>query len=360
MTLLSNITPDFRSSGHPIEIFCPKDYHGYHVRGQITHFMDQVYAPDLPGGCAYGQYLLAILILLRNDLRAVARIIPSNYGRFGTFFGKTVPELRAIQREMGIHNLPRVRNKPLIIPIADINIAQTPYLSAAIKQHQKIILLKIDLCLHTVFQHSPRNPILTSPKSIHPLLAHGFFSNPSEDYVDPSQPKLNSINKIREHLKKIHAGTADQDGENVPGFFSRLYDIIHNDLNYDLITKDEYLKTLTAIGSLSHEGLKPDIITKKFCATFNRLKKNATKNQRPLDDFFFKFLGDLENDLVQRQKVLRCPECNQIFPFKTGITYCQKRCQTSCAGKRYYAAHAEVIKPRAKVASQRRRDRLRA
>ncbi|MBF0595425.1 MAG: hypothetical protein HQL22_10740 [Candidatus Omnitrophica bacterium] len=324
MNTLSKLNPDFQSPSNSIEIFCPEQYHGYHVRGQITHFMDTIYDSTLPDGVADGQYLWAVFILLRNDLRASGRIVPGNYGRFGTFLGRTIEEFRAIRQELHQNNLSPIRNHPQLIPIKNIDIKPSTYLSDAIKRNEKVILLKVELYLHKARKYKTRTPIQTFPKRIHPLLISVLLGTSSPDPVVQAKEKK-TIAAMVEKIRSRHKTTDprlidDSDEENITNLFPRLYDIVHFNLGYDAIDKETFLGELFKIASLSDQWLNnKSSPIKNFLPQYqkklNSVLQTVIDQPDPIHDLCRQFIVDLIADLHQDKLLSLCPKCGYAMRY---------------------------------------------
>ncbi|MBF0569221.1 MAG: hypothetical protein HQL18_00385 [Candidatus Omnitrophica bacterium] len=325
MNILSKLDPDFQSPSNSIEIFCPEEYHGYHVRGQIKHFMDEIHDPTLPDGHANGQYLLAIFILLRNDLPGSGNAIPSNYGRLGTFLGRTIDEFRAIRKKLHEDSLSPRRNHPILIPIKDFNIKETTYLSSAIERNQKIILLKIELCFHKPLRPPRLPPIRTFPKRIYPLLASSFLDTHNQDPFVPAKDKkrlATVVEKIRSNYKTTNSGLiSDYGEEDSTNLFPRLYDIVHFNLGYDAIDKEKFLDLLFKIATLSSEWLNNQSFPIKnslpqYQKKLNALIQTVTNHPDPIYDLCHQFIIDLIADLHKDKLLSLCPKCGYAMRYQ--------------------------------------------
>ena len=120
---------------------------------------------------------------------------------------------------------------------------------------------------------------------------------------------------------------------------------------------DYFLK----IASLSNKWITAKNISKKFIEDLNTFNRNFLPIQNEFDNFFYSFFNDLLLDIVQKKKLLVCPECGDIIQYKHGKKYCSiktegKDCGKKARNKKYYKKHSKEIRPKARKTTKELRE----
>ena len=318
MSQPTNPNPEFVNPGEPLEIFCCRKYLNYHIRGQITSFSDRIYGRDLPEEGTSAHYRRMILVLMKDTWSTTKPAIPRNYTEFGTIFGRTPKEFLDLQRTFELQRAEKTsdrtgrpikdvletalefKNPPLIIDLKEAGISSTPYLNTAIQNGKNIILLKIEISLDKVFAPGKISTLPVHSRHIHQLLGYHFSSNGRH-----------------------------QDEETVK-IFKQLYNILRFDLDYDLVTENEYCRLLTKIGELSNRWMtqtdfssKP--VLQKYRENLNLLLCQTRDRKDPFHNFCYQFILDLLADLRRHKFLDQCQRCKDVMKYRLTKKGCSEK-----------------------------------
>ena len=341
----------FNNPVSPVEIFCKGQYKGYYIRGQAVELSDKLfYDAELDIDYVRIYYHLIVLVLVNDKYqREVSKdtIYPLH---FGIFFGNTQKEFLNMQnaydlslakeikklryeqygrdrspREL-IKNRRRFENPTLMIPTNKVNIIENTYLNESIEARKDIILLSMDIYLDRIT--GPGGSLITNypyPKRIFPLLAYHFpWESEFED-------------------------------RGIKAWFDNLFRNEYFNFDYDYLSEKEYHRILGDIGDLSYEWIERKKLSGRFLKSLNCL--NKSDRTYPFNNFCYKFLDDLVDDLITQKQIARCQFCGDFFKYRQGKKYCSsqyegKDCGKKARNRRFYAKHRNKILPKARKSTK--------
>jgi len=337
----------FKDSNDPIEIFCPKKYKNYYIRGQIIELSCNIYDENFNDGYAYAYYHLVLYALISDEYFKNMDDDKSDiyYSQLGIFTGRSKKEFLKVRREKekeAIRLWPKTyiktiadilkemldqKNEPIEVAFEDIEIKESQYLLNSIKDKKEIILININISLDRIIDHESNTEILKYPKRIYTLLSQGM-NDDSKYYYD----------------------------EDTGAFFTDLNNILSMNLDYDFNSKHEYYSLLGDIARVIQEWEKNNI-SKEFIKGVNNIISAVNVQEKPFQIFAFSFLKDLIDELLFGKIISQCSFCGNVFPYKKGKLFCSlkaegKDCGKSARNKRFYLKNKDKILPKAREATK--------
>ena len=349
-----NYTGNFSPSSDYTEIFSNIKYKDYYLRGQTIRFSDLLFARENHRLIAVGFYDFFFFVLVNNKYQRFVK--KQNYEvneHFGIFVGNTIDEVLEKNSNNNICNyedfsknaklmiLNRyILNRPEIIPISikkeDLEIKENSYLKKPIEEKKDIILLDMDIIFSSILDmkliwdsienYSKRKNIkLTYPQKI--------YSFPAFNYSDIWEDEINDRKDDNKFLYSHY----------YLDFIKNLYDIIDRKLDYQYLSRKDYLIILRNIGNLAWDWIDKKKITKKYLKYLNVVQSKIGDRNYPFTNFCYKFLDELIADLVTQKQISRCQFCSDFFKYKGNKKYCSvlskyedKNCHRQALEQRRY------------------------
>ncbi len=336
----------FNNPNTPVEIFCKGQYKDYHIRGQAVELSYYIYDAKL-NDYVYTIYRLILLVLVNDKYQRELGKDIGFLSHFGIFFGNTKKEFLNMRNDYDlswakeikkqdkqplreiIESIKKDRNPTLMISMNKVNIMENTYLNECIKAKKDIILLSMDIYLNRV--KSPKDGHLITnypyPKRIFPLPAF-YFSRKSK-FED----------------------------EDVLDWFNDLFRTVYFRFDYNYLNEKEYNRILGDIGNLSYEWIKRKKLSGRFLKSLNRLNKSIGDRTDHFNDFCYKFLDDLVDDLITHKQIARCQFCGDFFKYRQGKKYCSpqyehKDCGKKARNRKFYAKHRNKILQKARKSTK--------
>lgn len=337
----------YGSTSHPMEIFTNIKYKDYYLRGQTGTFKDHIYSIEgrKPIGDIY--YNFFFFVLVNNKYQKILKKVNSatTFGIFKEIKADEVIALEKINNNIKNYEYPSKNPKlmifellsakifPVLIKRKDLEIKENLYLKKSIKEKKDIILLDMNLMLEHIRSYSKRGNIkIIYPKKIYSFLAF--------NYSDVWKYKKN----VLKYIAIIPQPNFD--------FINTLYDVICLNLNYQYLSRNDYLTILRDIGNLAWEWIGKKKITKKYLKYLNVVKSKFGDRNYPFTNFCYKFLDELIEDLITQKQISQCQFCGDYFRYLKGKKYCslqseRKNCGKKARNKRFYEKHKKEILPKA-------------
>jgi hypothetical protein len=256
---------------HYVEIFSNVKYKDYYLRGQVASFLDPLYDINYHDLTSTGHYCFFFFVLVNNNYQK--RLKKLNWeSDFGIFVGNTIDEFleeATNHYNADVPNLdvsireksPLILTEPItavdkIIPVSveveDLEIKESPYLKKLIEEEKDIILLDMNLILDSVEDSSERKNIkITYPPRI--------YSFPAFNYSDIWEWERNDLKDDNEMMYP-HSNL---------DFIKNLFDIICLDIDYNYLSRIEFLIILKDIGNLAWDFIEKKKITKTHLEYLN-------------------------------------------------------------------------------------------
>lgn len=341
-----------------VEIFSNVKYKDYYLRGQVASFIDplyDLYDYDLD---SIGHYIFFFFVLVNNEYQQ--RLKKLNWeSAFGIFMGNTidtffkkaknyykadVPSLNILMREKPsliltdpIKRLHKI--VPALVKKEDLEIEESPYLKKMLKEKKDIILLDMNLILDSLENFPERKNV----KIIYPSRIYSFPAFNYSDIWEWARNYFKDDNKMRYPHSDLD-------------FIKNLFDIICINMDYNYLSRKDFLIILKDIGNLVWDFIKEKKITISNLEYLNKIQSEIGDRNYPFTNFVYKFLDELIEDLTEQKLISQCQFCGNFFPIdnkKMTKKYCSLKfegrdCAKQARNKKHYEKNKEEIKPKAR------------
>lgn len=345
---------------HYVEIFSNVKYKDYYLRGQVATFLDPLYDIKYHDLTSIGHYYFFFFVLVNNEYQENLKMLNWE-SDFGIFVGNTIDEFleeatNHYNRDVPDHDVLIGKKSPLILtePIAsvdkiipvsvekkDLEIKESTYLKKMVEEGKDIILLDMNLILDSVEDSSEgKNIKITYPPRI--------YSFPAFNYSDIWELERNDL-KFDYEIMYPHSNL---------DFIKNLFDIICLDMDYNYLSRKDFLIILKDIGNLAWDFIEEKKINETYLEYLNEVQEEIGDRNYPFTNFVYKFLDELVADLVKQNQISQCQYqlCGKFFPINNkqktkkycSLKYEGRDCAKKARNKKYYAKHSEEIKPKAR------------
>ncbi len=298
----------------PTEVFCPDQFRGYYVRGQILSFLYSVTGPSEKSSEFYYDFYLLALVNPVFDNTDVA--VSLEECRFGKILGRTKEDLQAMKSLLARgEKLPPTST----IQLANFGLTENDYLKERLSKKQNIIFT--DLVMAPAVEVEPKTGRVFEAKHacIYPFAASYFGL---------------SVNLLK---------------DDVQAWFGHFYDTLCFELGYDGISKKEFFRLFDAVSQISNWAIYAKDIDSEYIKGLYVFVEGVAESQDPLVRFCFSFLDDMLDDLYHKKIISRCAHCGNAFIFDENKKYCSllsegKNCGKSARNKTYYQRYQDKVK----------------